>query len=129
MSRYQIWNKSTQVITPSGKVFSPQEWTNRYPMSKIEGIDLVISGGTINGAFCGEFTSMCDMYDKQMKQSGIEGYENGIPEGMGKQETLDFIEAFEDARNNQPVVEMITAEDRIAAALEAQVMMAMPDAE
>jgi len=129
MSRYQIWDRSTQVITPSGKVFSPQEWANRYPMSKIEGIDLVISGGTINGAFCGEFTSMREMYDKQMKQSGIEGYENGIPKGMGKQETLDFIEAFEDARNNQPVVEAITAEDRIAAALEAQVMMAMPDAE
>ena len=129
MSRYQVWNKMDQVITPSGKVFTAEEWANKYPMSKIEGIDLVISGGTINGAFCGEFTSMSEMYDKDMKRSKIEGFENGIPEGLSKQEALDFIEAFEDARNSQPIVAPVTAEDRIAAALEAQVMMALPDAE
>lgn len=129
MSRYQVWNKVDQVITPSGKVFTAEEWANKYPMSKIEGIDLVISGGTINGAFCGELTSMSEMYDKDMKRSKIEGFENGIPKGLSKQEVLDFIEAFEDARNSQPIVAPVTAEDRIAAALEAQVMMALPDAE
>lgn len=125
MSRYQIWDKTSQVITPIGEVLSPEEWMERYPMSRVNGIDLVIAGGTINGAFCGEYTSMVDMYDKQMKQSGLEEYAEGIPEGMSPQATLDFIEAFEDARNVP--VDSVTAEDRIAAALEAQVMMNLPD--
>lgn len=126
-TRYQIWDKKSQVITPIGEVLSAQEWADRYPMSKVEGIDLVIAGGTINGAFCGEYTSMCDMYDKQMKNSGLPEYEGGIPEGLTKQETLDFIEAFEDARN-QPVEDPVpSADERIAAALEAQVMMELPD--
>ena len=127
MSRYQIWDKVSQVITPSGAVFTAGEWADRYPMSKIEGIMLVISGGVINGAFCGEFTSMREMYDKEMRNSGLEEFEQGIPEGISPQATLDLIEAFEDTRNVP--VDVVTAEDRIAAALEAQVMMSLPDEE
>ena len=127
MSRYQIWDKVSQVITPIGEVLSAEEWADRYPMSKVEGIMLVIAGGTINGAFCGEFTSMREMYDKEMRNSGLEEYAEGIPDGMSPQATLDYIEAFEDARNVP--VDTVTAEERIAAALEAQVMMSLPDEE
>lgn len=125
--KYQIWDKTSQVITPSGAVFNAEQWADMYPMAKLPNIDLVIGGGTINGSFCGEYTSMCEMYDKRMKNSGLEEYEGGIPEGLSQRETLDLIEEFEDAIN-QPV-DIVSAQDRIAAALEAQVMMAMPDVE
>lgn len=127
MARYQIWDKVSRVITPSGEVFTAEQWADRYPMSKIDGIELVIAGGTINGAFCNEYTSMCEIYDSQMKTSGIEEYSGGIPEGLTERETLDLIEAFEDARNMP--VDTVTPEERIAAALEAQVMMSLPDVE
>ena len=125
--KYQIWDKQSQVITPIGEVLSADEWADRYPMSKIDGIDLVIAGGVVNGAFCNEYTSFADMFDRQMKESGIEGYENGI-EGLSKTEVLELIENFESDRNRM-VRNTASTEERIAAALEAQVLMSMPDME
>lgn len=125
--KYQIWDKQSQVITPIGEVLSADEWADRYPMSKIDGIDLVIAGGVVNGAFCNEYTSFADMFDRQMKESGIEGYENGI-EGLSKTEVLELIENFENDRNRM-VRNTASTEERIAAALEAQVLMSMPDVE
>ena len=125
--KYQIWDKQSQVITPIGEVLSAEEWADRYPMSKIDGIDLVIGGGVINGAFCNEYTSFAQMFDKEMKESGIEGYENGI-NGLSKTEVLELIERFEDDRNKK-AKNYVSTEERIAAALEAQVLMSMPDAE
>lgn len=128
MSRYQIWDKTSQVITPVGEVLTAEQWSDRYPMSKIDGIDLVIAGGVINGAFCNEYTSLVDLYDRQMKTGDVEEYKDGIPNNLSKQEVLDYIEAFENARNSV-TRNVVSAEERIAAALEAQVLMSMPDAE
>ena len=125
--KYQIWDKQSQIITPIGEVLTAGEWKDRYPMSKIDGIDLVIAGGVVNGAFCNEYTSFADLYDRQMKESGIEGYENGV-EGLSQTETLELIEQFETARNTA-AKNYVSTEERIAAALEAQVLMAMPDME
>lgn len=125
--KYQIWDKQSQVITPIGEVLTAEEWKDRYPMSKIDGIDLVIAGGVVNGAFCNEYTSFAGLYDREMKESGIEGYENGI-EGLSKTEVLELIENFESNRNRM-VRNTASTEERIAAALEAQVLMSMPDVE
>ena len=46
-----------------------------------------------------------------------------------QQEHLDAIETFEDEMNKPKEEETVTAEERIAAALEAQVMMSLPDEE
>ena len=116
--RYQIWDEVSTVITPSGEVFSAEEWMVRYPMARLPEIKLVIAGGTINGAFCGEFSSMVDMYEK----SGCDF--TGCVED---QDYLDAIEAFEDEMNKPVESTEPTTEERIAAALEAQVMLAMPD--
>ena len=122
--RYQIWDKVSEVITPTGDVFSPSEWKNRYPMAKKDNIDLVIAAGTINGAFCNEFTSMVDVYDRQMRQSGLEGFSAGISDAMTKNEALQHIEDFEDAMAAASK-NAVSNEERIAAALEAQVLMGM----
>lgn len=118
MKKYQIWDKTSNVITPIGEVLTPEQWIERYPMASLPNIKLVIGGGVINGSVCMEFTGMVDSYAKMgCDFSGC----------STDQDYLDAIEAFEDEQN-QPV-EIITAEERIAAALEAQVMMSLPDEE
>ena len=114
--RYQIWNKTDVVITPSGEVFTPEQWLDRYPMGRV--LDLVIAGGAINGAFCGEYTSMIDMYER---------YGCDFSGCVTQQDHLDAIEAFEDERNTP--VETVSEETRIADALEDLVVLNMPDVE
>jgi hypothetical protein len=116
MSRYAIWNKRDQVITPIGEVLTPEQWISRYPMANV--LDIVIGGGAINGAYCMEYTSFKEMYEK-------EGCD--FSQCVTKQDCLDAIEAFEDARNNQPIG--VTDETRIADALEDLVVLSMPDVE
>ena len=83
-------------------------------MSKIDGIDLVISGeSAVNGAFCNEYTSFVAIYRGQ--GCDFEGCES-------KQDFLDAIEAFEEA-NKQAGQDYVSAEERIAAAEEAQVLI------
>ena len=117
--RYVIWDEKCDVITPSGAVYSAEEWMIKYPMSRLETIDLVLSGGVINGALCFVYQEMIDRYSKHIDFSECET----------KQDCLDLIEAFEDEIANTPEVYEPSAEERIAAALEAQVMLAMPDGE
>lgn len=116
--RYVIWDEVSQVITPIGEVLTAEQWMDRYPMARLDGLQLVVAGGQINGAFCGVYSEMVDMYERQ----GCD-FSNCVTQ----QDHLDAIEAFEDARNNAPVGP--SAEERMAAALEAQVMMSMADVE
>jgi hypothetical protein len=116
MARYQIWDKTSNVITPIGEVLTPGEWINRYPVANV--LKTVCAGGELNGAFFGIFSSMVDMYRTQ----GCD-FSNCVED----QDFLDAIEAFEDAMNapsNEP-----TTDERIAAALEYQVMSSLPDVE
>lgn len=49
MAKYQIWNKTDSIITPSGAQFTAEEWANRFPWVKLPGVKMIISGGPING--------------------------------------------------------------------------------
>ena len=119
MSRYVIWDETSHVIVPTGQVFSADQWMDKYPMARLPEIDLVVAGGTINGAFCQEYTSFVDIYT----QAGCD-FEGCVT----KQDFLDRIEQFEDERN-EASANYVDPQERVAAALEAQVMMAMPDEE
>lgn len=116
MSRYQIWDKTSDVITPIGEVLTPAEWLERYPMGNI--LDLVIGGGAINGSVCNEYTSMVDLYHSM----GCD-----FTGCITKQDHLDAIEAFEDAQNAPDT--SIPDQTRIADALEDLVVLNMPDEE
>lgn len=117
MSKYQIWDKKSNIITPIGEVLTPEQWISRYPMTGIDGIKTIIGGGVVNGTVCMEYTSTVEMYAKAgCDFSGCES----------DQDYLDAIETFEDTQNTQVAV---SAEERIAAALEAQVMLSLPDEE
>lgn len=107
--RYVIWDEKSDVYCPSGEVLSAEQWLNRYPIARLETEKLVVSGGSYNGAFCMPFGDMVDIYEKA--KCDFSACET-------EQDYLDAIEAFEDARN-----EVISTEERIAAALEYQNLM------
>lgn len=118
MKRYAIWDKVSPIITPVGEVLTAAQWINRYPVAGLDSITVVCGAGEINGAFFGTLGQMTQMYEAQ-------GADFSACTTL--EEKLEVIEAFEDAMNapnNEP-----TTEERIAAALEYQVMASMPDEE
>lgn len=118
MKRYAIWNKKDPIITPIGEVLTAEQWKERYPVAGVPSITVVCGAGEINGAFFGTLGQMVQMYEAQGADfSACETDED----------KLAVIEAFEDAMNapsDEP-----TTDERIAAALEYQVMASLPDEE
>lgn len=113
MKRYAIWNKQDPIITPIGEVLTAEQWKERYPVAGVPTITVVCGAGEINGAFFGTLGQMVQMYKAQGADfSSCETNED----------KLEVIEAFEDMMN-APSNEA-TAEERIAAALEYQNLMA-----
>ena len=118
MKRYAIWDKTSPVIVPTGKVFTAEQWKEKYPAAALESITVVCAAGGINGGFFGTLGQMEQLYAAQGADfSACETAED----------KLAVIEAFEDALNapsDEP-----TTDERNAAALEYQVMASLPDEE
>lgn len=115
LKRYAIWDKISPIITPIGEVLSAEQWIARYPVAQLPNIVVVCSAGEINGGFFGTLGQMVQMYEAQ----GAD-----FSEATTDEEKLEVIEAFEDAMNEPDTTP--SAEERIAAALELQNVMAMP---
>lgn len=118
MKKYAIWDKQSPIITPIGEVLTAEQWIQRYPVAGISSITVVCSSGEVNGGFFGTLGQMVQMYEAQ----GCD-----FSACTTAEEKLEAIEAFEDAMNapsNEP-----TTDERIAAALEYQVMASLPDEE
>ena len=111
MKRYAIWDKVSPVITPSGKVYTAEQWIEKYPVAALENIIVVCSFGEINGGYFGILSQM-------MHECEAQGVDFSACETA--EEVLVAIEAFEDAINNAPAEP--SAEERQAAALEAIAM-------
>lgn len=123
MNKYKIWDKTSDIFTigrekDTGKNhFTAQEWLERYAWAKNPNAKMIIADGAINGAVAMEFDSTVRNYARM-------GCDFSTCET--DDDYLRAIEAFED---NPPGANDPTNEERIAAALEAQVMMALPDVE
>lgn len=115
MARYQIWDGTSNIYTPSGEKNTPAQWRARYPWVNIPGAKMIITAGKINGGAAMEFNATRDAY----KRIGA-----AITDGMTDQEVLAAIEAFED---NPPGANEPTVEERTAAALEFLAMNSLPD--
>ena len=120
MKRYAIWDKQSPIITPIGEVLTAEQWIDRYPVAGLASITVVCSAGEINGGFFGTLGQMVQMYEAQ----GCD-----FSECETAEEKLELIEAFEDEMNTPVVDDTPSAEERIAAALEYQVMTTLPDEE
>lgn len=118
LKRYAIWDKQTTIITPIFEVLTPEQWIERYPVAGIPTITVVCGAGEVNGSFFGTLNQMVQQYEAM----GCDFSECTTPE-----EKLEAIEAFEDYINT-PSTEP-TTDERIAAALEYQVMASLPDEE
>lgn len=117
MARYQIWDKTSDIYTPSGAKFTAAEWAAHYPWVNIPNAKMIITTGIINGGAAMEFEATKEIYAKRGAT---------ITDDMTDEEVLAAIEDFED---NPPVSAEATAEERIAAALEYQNLISMSDAE
>lgn len=115
MARYQIWDGVSTINTPSGAQFTAEQWAAKYPWVRIPGAKMVITTGIINGGCAMELEATKAHY----KRLGA-----AIEDGMSDAAALAAIEAFED---NPPTTGESSAEERIAAALELQNLMALPD--
>ncbi len=122
MSKYKIWDKKSDIYTPgrekdTGKNhFTAAEWLERYAWAQNPEAKMIISGGVINGAVAMEFNATVEHY----KRRGCDFSHCETDE--------DYLQAIEDFEDNPPGADMPSTEERIAASLEAQVMMATPDA-
>lgn len=117
MSKYVIWDKQSPIYTVVGEVLTPEQWISRYGWINNPKTVPVVAGGLLNGAFCGELSEMVSMYMNQ----GAD-----FTSCITNQDKLDVIEAFEIRMNTPKVSEVSTPEERIAAALEYQNLLASP---
>ena len=126
MKKYAIWNKQDPIITPIGEVLTAEQWIQRYPVAGVNSITVLCAAGEINGAFFGTLGQMVDIYTKQ----GCD-----FTDCITDEEKLETIEAFDDAKEAaakaaaEAKANEVSTDERIAAALEAQVLMSMPDEE
>lgn len=130
MNKYAIWNKKDPILTPSGEVFTAEQWIQRYPVAGLDSITVLCAAGEINGAFFGTLGQMVDMYTRQ----GCDFSACVTP-----QDKLDAIHAFDEAREaaqkeaaaNTVSNEELTATSlaSIAASMEYQNMMTLDDVE
>lgn len=105
MTKYAIWNKKDNILTPIGEVLSAEKWIERYPMAGLDNVTVICAAGEINGAFFGTLGQMVDMYTK--KGCDFSACETA-------QEKIDAINAFNEAQ-------ALAAEKARIAAIEAEV--------
>ena len=118
MKKYAIWNKQDPILTPVGEVLTAEQWIARRPMAGVPTVTVVCAAGEINGAFFGTLGQMVQMCEAQGADfSNCETDED----------KLATIEAWEDYINTPS--DEPTTDERIAAALEYQVMASLPDDE
>lgn len=125
MSKYAIWNKQDMIITPIGEVLSAEQWIQRYPVAGVPSITVICADDEINGAFFGTLGSM-------VKMAQNDGWD--FSACTTDAEKLACYEAWEDAKNAhsmEPSNEELNAASlaSIAASLEFQNMMSLPDEE
>ena len=116
--RYAIWDKKTTIITPIFEVLSPEQWKERYPVAKLDNVVIVCSAGEINGGFFGTLGQMVQRFEK----AGCD-----FSACTTDEEKLEAIEAFEEAEKEAAMLRAannVSAEERIAAALEYQNLIA-----
>lgn len=117
LNKYQIWDKVSNVYTPSGNMYTAEEWINKYKWINIPGMVPVMSAGNINGAMIADLASM-------KKNAIAQGCV--FEEGLSDEQVLEAIEAWEDERAAEAraaaeeAANTPTTEERIAAALEYQ---------
>ena len=124
---YKIWNKQDSIITPSGKIFTADEWMEKYPVAKLENIVVICATGDFNGAI---FATLGQLIQE------AENHGCDFSDCTTNQEKLDRYEEFEETRVAEATANTIANEEltatslaSIAASLDYQNMMTLEDEE
>lgn len=126
MKRYKIWDKQSDIITPGIDQNGKQRWTaqeyieHHAQWASLPDVKVIITGGVINGGVFMEFDSTVDFYKKQ----GV-----NITDNMTDEEILDAIEYWEDHPPEPVEDETDLLLERVAAALEFNNILNLPDIE
>lgn len=115
MSKYKIWDKTSQVITPIGEVLTASEWIKRYPVANA--VTTVVADGEVNGAYFGILS--------QMKKIAEEGGAD-FSEATTDEEILEVYEQWEYEQAHpepEPQPEVLSDSTRMADALEDLVVL------
>lgn len=107
-SKLQIWDKVSPIFTPSGEMFTAEQWIEMYKWVNIPGAIPVISVGPING---GEMSELSVLKANAVSMGAI--FENNLT----PEELLDAIVAFHDEMN-AAASNVVSDQTRIADALE-----------
>lgn len=119
--KYALWDKKTNIITPIGTVFTPEEWMEKYPVAKI--MDIVCGGGTINGSIFGIYDQIVEMYEEQgCNYDGCETKEDYIDR------INEFVYSAEHVLPPADYIPEVDSQTRIADALEDLVALQLADA-
>lgn len=130
MNRYQIWNKQDSVLTPSGAMFTAEQWIAKYPIAGLDSIVVVLAAGEINGAL---FATLGEM----VRRAEAEGCDFSActtnEEKLAVIETFEAAKAAEEAKKAAEAAvqkEMDSASlASIAASMEYQNMLTLEDME
>lgn len=128
--KYAIWDKKTPIITNAGEFLSAEEWMERNSVAKQPDITCVCGGGTVNGATFYTIGGFVDLYTQfGCDFTGCTTDEEKVARVNEFEEEKIRI-ALEEAENEKANAN-ITADSlaSIAASLEFQNMMALPDVE
>lgn len=112
--KYKIWDKQSNLVTPIGEVLTPSQVFQRYPAAALNGVKYIVADAPVSMAVFMEFEATKEHY----KKLGVP-----ITDAMTDQEVLDAISAWEE----NPPAPPPTPEERIAAALEFQNLLTLPD--
>lgn len=128
--RYAIWNKKDSICTPSGKVYTAEQWIRKFPMAGHANITVICGAGEINGSI---FSTL------GQKVAEYERYGCDFSKCKTAEEMLAVIEAFDNASE---AAEIEAAEERkaqeelqiaslasIAASMEYQNLLTLEDVE
>ena len=106
MAKYAIWDGTSAVYTPSGRVYTAEEWKARFGWYGAPGAVMVVSAGRVNGAFVAELGEMKESYLAR----GCD-----FSDCTDEKSVLDAMEAFDRSATANALPD---SAERIAAALE-----------
>ena len=132
LKKYSLWDGVKDIITPSGKVYTADEWKVKYPIAALPGIEIVGSAGTINGGIFDTLNDMVERYESMgcdfsqctTSLEKLQTIENFEEEQEREQEEAA---RREEEKAEKEYKEQLLNYQRIADALEDLVVLNMPD--
>ena len=122
MAKYKIWDRKEPIYTLGADENGKMKWTaqeyieEKAPWAENPNVKIIVGGGVINGLMFMEFEATKDFYVEQ----GCD-----FSACTNDKEVLATMEDWD----TRVVKSVVSAEERIAAALEYQVMASLPDEE